>query len=288
LTVQADVTTTGFYSLSAATTNGFSFSGSGIFTATGLQNIILKGTGKPLRAGFSNVVVSNIVSRCDLDIAVLSDTAGKAIFTFDGSPGNCLNFTINGEYYAGIGTTISNTVTMSVNVTKPGTYSIITNTANGITFNCSGSFIITGQQTITLSASGVPVRSELNTFIPNTGTVSCYFSLNVLPLPPPAVLNLSGSPNNCIPVTVNGFYIVTKPLDAANTVVIQADVSTPGSYTISTNTVNGISFSATGVFSNTGLRNVTLKGMGTPLSVGTVLLTPRYLASLCSFSVLVQ
>lgn len=288
LTVQAIVTTPGIYTLSAATTNGFSFSGSGVFTDTGLQNVILKGTGIPIKAEVSNVIASNIASTCNFGITVLSDTAGKAIFSFDGSPDNCVNYTVNGTYYAGIVTSANNTITMSVNVTKPGSYSITTNTANGITFNDAGAFINTGQQTITLSARGTPVRSESTAFIPNTGTVSCNFNLNVKPLPPPAVFTLSGSPNSCTPVTINGFYIISKPLDAANTVVIQVNVGAPGSYAFSTNTVNGFTFSASGVFTTTGLQNVILQGSGIPQTSGPTLLTPDYLTSSCTFSVQVQ
>jgi hypothetical protein len=99
---------------------------------------------------------------------------------------------------------------------------------------------------------------------------------------------LSGAPAGCAPVTVNGFYIVSKPLDNANTVIIQANVTAPGSYTVTTNTVNGMSFSATGVFSNTGLQNIILRGSGIPQTTGTSTLKPSYGGSACNFSVTVQ
>ncbi len=288
VTVRANVTTPGFYSITGTTTNGFSFSGNGVFTSTGLQNAILKGTGTPLRAELSNVIVSNIVSTCDFGITVLSDTAGKAIYSFDGSPDACTNFIISGLFIAGIATTVSNTVTMNINVTKPGTYSISTNTANGITFNNAGTFAGTGPQTVTLTATGSPVLAESDAFIPNTGTISCAFLINVIPLPPPAIFTLSGAPNDCAPVAVNGFYIVLKPLDAANTVVIQVNVSSPGSYSLSTNTVNGITFSGSGVFTSTGLYNVTLQGTGVPQAAGTFLLKPQIGNSSCTFTVPVR
>jgi hypothetical protein len=102
------------------------------------------------------------------------------------------------------------------------------------------------------------------------------------------MFTLSGAPGTCTPVTVNGFYILGKPLDAANTVVIQVDVSTPGSYTVSTNTVNGITFSASGVFTAGGLQNIILRGSGTPQSTGLTAITPRFGTSACNFSVTVQ
>lgn len=285
LRVQAVVTVPGNYTITASTNNGFLFTRSDVFTTTGLQDVYLRGSGIPVRAEVSPVVVNGISSSCATGVTVLSDTAGKAIFSFDGSPTNCINFTINGNYYAGIATNVSNTINMSVNVTKVGSYTINTNAANGISFSDAGSFATLGQHTVTLLAKGVPMRSESTAFIPNTGTVTCNFYLNVAPLPPPAVFTLSGAPNACAPATVNGFYILSKPLDAANTVVIQADVSTAGSYTVSTNTVNGISFTASGVFAGTGLQNIVLRGSGTPQATGQSTIKPNYGTSACSFTI---
>lgn len=288
LKVQADVTEPGSYTITATTTNGFSFSGAGVFTTKGLQDVYLKGTGTPIRAEISPVIVNGQTSACSAGVKVLSEADGKAIFSFDGSPGSCINFTINGNYYASIVTDITNTITMTVDVTKPGTYVINTNLANGISFSDAGTFTTVGPHTVTLMAKGVPVRQELTSFIPNTGTVSCNFNLNVEPLPPPAVFTLSGAPGTCSPATVNGFYILSKPLDAANTVLIQANVTTPGSYTVSTNTVNGMSFTASGVFTGAGLQNIILRGSGVPNATGQSTITPSYGASACSFTVTVQ
>lgn len=288
LTIKADVTLPGSYTITAFTNNGFSFSGSGVFTVNGLQDIILKGTGIPLKDEVSRVTVSNIASTCNFGITVVSDTAGKAIFSFDGTPNDCINYTVNGNYYAGIGTNFNNNTSMHINVSKPGTYDINTNTANGLLFTAAGSFFTPGPQTVTLIAKGEPVREEFTAFIPNTGTQSCNFIVNVQPLPPPAVFTLSGAPGACAPITVNGFYIVSKPLDNANTIVIQVNVAVPGSYTITTNNINGMSFSASGLFSNSGLQNMILHGSGIPQSTGTSTLKPGYGGSACSFSVTVQ
>jgi hypothetical protein len=288
LTIKVNVTVPGSYTITANTNNGFSFSASDIFTATGVQDVILKGKGIPVRDEVSTVTVSNLVSSCNFGITVVSDSAGKAIFSFDGTPNDCINYAVNGNYYAGIAAVINNNIMMHINVTKAGTYDINTNTANGIVFTAAGSFSVTGPQIVTLVAKGIPMRQELTSFIPNTGTQSCNFVVNVQALPPPAVFSLSGAPTDCAPVTVNGFYIVSKPLDNANTVVIQANVTTPGSYTVTTNTVNGINFSASGVFSNTGLQNMVLRGSGIPQATGTSTLKPSYGASACSFSITVQ
>jgi hypothetical protein len=74
-------------------------------------------------------------------------------------------------------------------------------------------------------------------------------------------------------------------LDIFNTVTIQVDVVSPGTYTISTNTVNGINFSASGTFTVTGTQNVTLTGTGTPAAVMLTTLTPQAGTSSCTFDV---
>jgi hypothetical protein len=288
VTLQVDVSVPGLWSATASTNNGFQFSGNGLFTSTGVQSITLFGSGTPLKDGVTNVAVTNTVSNCNFPLTVLATIDNKAIFSFDGTPGNCISYIVNGVYYAGMGVNISHSVSLNVNVTKTGIYSVNTNTANGLNFSTSGIFTSLGNQTITVNAKGTPVKQESTAFIPNTGTQTCNYYVDVLPLPPPAVFTLSGAPNGCAPVTINGFYIHSKPLDAANTVIIQADVATPGSYNFSTNTVNGISFTASGVFAAAGLQNIILRGTGVPANTGTTVVTPRYVNSACNFTITVQ
>lgn len=49
---------------------------------------------------------------------------------------------------------------------------------------------------------------------------------------------------------------------------IQVNVTSVGQYSIKTNTVNGIYFSASGNFSSSGLQNIELKSYGTPINYG--------------------
>jgi hypothetical protein len=288
LTVDAVVTGTGTYTIKTIPVNGMSFTGSGIFYTTGTQPVVLTGTGTPVKAETTPITILHNPGNCTLPVVVNPQGFGEAQFSFEGTPGSCINPDVKGAYYAGIAANSANTVTLRVNVTRAGTYAIQTNLANGLVFDGSGVFVGTGLQTVTLTASGTPFRVESTAFIPNTGTASCNFFADILPLPPPAVFTLGGAPGNCAPVTVNGFYIVSKPLDAANTVLIKADVTTPGSYTVTTNTANGFSFAASGVFSATGTQNIILRGTGTPQALTTAAFTPRYGASLCNFTVTVQ
>jgi hypothetical protein len=286
LTVQVNVTTPGTYLLGAASTNGFLFTSSGTFSATGLQTVTLTGTGTPIAAGISIVTVTNIASTCTYAITVLP-AAAPAVFTLDGAPNGCTNFTLNGTYTAGVATAAANTVTLNVNVTTIGSYTLSTNTVNGIKFSKTGAFTATGAQPVTLTATGTPTAAGAFSFTPAAGASTCTFSVTVQPGAAPAVYTLSGAPNACTPATVNGAYAASTPLGATNTVIVQVNVSSVGSYTLSTNTVNGITFSKSGTFTATGLQNVTLQGTGTPVAAGTNTFTPQAGASSCTFDIMV-
>ena len=104
---------------------------------------------------------------------------GTAVFTLAGLPGNCTAPLISGIYKVGTVLDISNTITISVNVTTIGTYTVSTNSLNGISFAGAGAFITTGEQTITLTGSGTALAP--GTFAYAFGANGCSFSVTVLP-----------------------------------------------------------------------------------------------------------
>lgn len=96
---------------------------------------------------------------------------------------NCPAITVQGTYSGGIPLTGANTITIPVNVTKTGTYSVSTATINGIRFSRSGSFTSTGNQAIVVSGSGLPVYTGTYTFLVTAGSSTCSFPLSVIPAP---------------------------------------------------------------------------------------------------------
>jgi len=74
---------------------------------------------------------------------------------------------------------------------------------------------------------------------------------------------------DCSSTSVNGSYAAGTPLNSSNTLTIDVLVNVIEPYTISTNTVNGYSFTGSGVFSTIGLNTITLTGSGTPAAVQT-------------------
>ncbi len=190
---------------------------------------------------------------------------GKAVFTVD-----CSNTKAMGTYVQTKELTASNYLSVSVNVTKVGSYTITGTTTNGYNFYGTGVFLNTGTQTIQVPGQGVPAAIQVDTVGLNAnGTdVTCTPAVTVNVLSPAGSYTMS-----CGSATVNGVYKVGTALTAANTITLPVNVTALGSYTITTNTVDGISFSGSGTFTSTGNQNVTLNGTGTPASTSVKTLT---------------
>jgi hypothetical protein len=95
----------------------------------------------------------------------------------------------------------------------------------------------------------------------------------------------SGTTGDCLGSVVGGTYKADVSLADSNYVDIKVDVTTAGSYTINTDTINGFYFSAAGSFTATGENTVRLQGNGKPQTVGTNIFTVLYDSTLCTFSI---
>lgn len=282
ITVQVNVTQTGTYVVTTDTVNGYFFRATGTFTALGITTVTLRGNGTPFAAGTDNFVVSYDGTICDIAVTVLPAGAGAAVLTLTGGgagtpPPSCSGATVLGTYTAGVPLGASHTVVINVNVTTAGSYNISTAPAvNGMVFSGSGS-LATGPQTITLTGSGTPTSAGTTTIPITVGTTSCSFTV---------VIGSGGSGTvNCTGAVVSGTYTNGVALTASNTVQIAVTVTTAGPYTISTNTMAGISFSASGNFAVTGPNTVTLVGTGTPNATGSQTFTVTWGSSTCTFNV---
>jgi len=100
-----------------------------------------------------------------------------------------------------------------------------------------------------------------------------------------AVFALQGTGGNCMNATTAGNYVSGTAVAASNTVTIEVDVTTAGSYNIHTATVNGFYFSGSGNFTATGLQTITLTATGTPSAQGSQVFTVVAGTSTCTFSV---
>ncbi len=93
---------------------------------------------------------------------------------------------------------------------------------------------------------------------------------------------------DCLPKTINGTYVATTPLvPATNTITVGVNVTRTGSYIISTDTVNGYYFRATGTFTALGATNVTLRSNGTPFAAGVDNFIVTYNGTICDIGITV-
>lgn len=68
----------------------------------------------------------------------------------------------------------------------------------------------------------------------------------------------------CLPSTVQGIYLAGTAVTATNFIDVDVDFTEIGSYLISTDPVNGYTFSAVGLVTSTGVQTIRLKASGTP------------------------
>jgi hypothetical protein len=215
-------------------------------------------------------------------------SSGTAIYTLESAGVYCAGTVVQGNYYNGQALTANNKVVVKVNVTQAGTYAVKTNTANDFVFSSSGTFTFTGLQTITLTGSGTPASTGNFSFKPPVGA-GCSFIIPVTAAPPViAGYKITGAPGLCMPATVNGTCIYGVALSAANTITITVDVISAGNYLITTDTLDGISFSKSGVFTAAGIQTVLLNGTGTPVIPQNLFFTVSGATSSCLINLTVQ
>src|SRR5437879_4848135 len=85
---------------------------------------------------------------------------------------------------------------------------------------------------------------------------------------PGAAYSFIGSPNTCANALANGSYMTGIATDSGDSVKLAVQVAKTGNYNISTNTTDGISFSRSGDFIDTGIQTIILYAKGTPDTSG--------------------
>jgi len=200
---------------------------------------------------------------------------------------NCKPFIANGSFISGNDLDGNNYIQVEVHFTAIGSYTIATDTVNGYSFKAEGNAKDTGFADIKLSGNGKPLSPGTDQFRIAYGSSTCTASVTVLDGAHVASFTLQGSPNSCIIDTVIGGYIKGVAADTSSHVNIAVTVTTPGVYSVSTNTVNGYSFSGSGTFLSAGVQSISLVASGTPVNAGTDAFTVTAGSSTCTFSITV-
>ncbi|WP_394776706.1 beta strand repeat-containing protein [Flavobacterium sp.] len=260
-TVTATVTSLGTYNITT-TANGVTFAGAGTFTGTGSQSIVLTATGTPTAVGTNNFVLSTTPS-CNFDrttvvkptSATSGGTAVVSAFTCSTASGGSM--TVNVPVFE-----VKQVITATV--TSVGTYNI-TATANGVTFAGSGTFTGTGTQNVTLTATGTPLAAGSNAFALST-TPSCSFDRTTIVNP---TSGGTAAISEFVCGVAGGTGTLTAGVPASGvTQKVSATVFYAGTYNISTNTVNGVTFTGSGTLA-AGYQDILLTATGTPTVSGT-------------------
>ncbi len=182
LQLQVNVTATGAYSITTDTVNGYSFSATGVFTATGVQTVQAYAKGKPLAATRNRFIIRLNNSRCTAEITVQPAAAnGTAGYVLQTNGTTCLDYIVQGICTAGSPLSAANTITIKVLVNSIGSYSLSTTASNGIQFSASGTFTATGVQTVILTGSGTPVNAGVLLILLSNSSGSCSIQLNIEP-----------------------------------------------------------------------------------------------------------
>ena len=94
------------------------------------------------------------------------------------SPAGVIRGGVNETMVQGVAAPATATITLVANVTTAGTYTIFTNTINGVTFSASGTFGGTGNNTVTLTPTGTPTLAGNYIWATNlTPSINVYGSV---------------------------------------------------------------------------------------------------------------
>jgi len=113
-------------------------------------------------------------------------TGTAAVFSLTDVSGNCYAPVVQGTYTAGIALNSTNVVFIQVLVTKTGTYSILNPTNNGYRFTATGTFTVTGLQTVALQGTGTPLAAAVDRHQIDSSP-TCTITVIVLSQPAPVI-----------------------------------------------------------------------------------------------------
>jgi hypothetical protein len=134
------------------------------------------GSAKDSSGAVTQITVGKFKSTLANGIKVIASTG-----VLGDSSGNCKPVVLSGTYTQGVAMTAANTARVKVVVAVAGTYTISTNTVNGVTFSNSGTFINTGSQDVILTASGNSSLGGSQVFTLHYGNSQCAYTVNFLP-----------------------------------------------------------------------------------------------------------
>ncbi len=281
--VKANITTVGTYLIVSDTVDGFYFRGEGTFGSVGMNTVRLKGYGTPIENGLFHFTFSYNNSICSADVLVENNSnVNDAVIQLGGQPNTCSGAILSGTYMQTLPLSSNNTVMLNITVLTAGNYSIATPFINGVSFSGAGVANL-GDNTLLLTGTGTPTTSGSFNYTVICGSSTCTFSVTFLPAAPAAVYSIGGITGSCNAVP-HGNYTQGVPTNSSDSLTLMVNVTSIGTYQMTTNEVNGVTFAANGVFTATGYQSVTLYASGTPVTAAPYQFQYT-LGNGCSFSI---
>lgn len=120
-----------------------------------------------------------ILFSCQKEVSYEQGQTSKG--SLQSSSGDCLPKTVNGNYTTGKALNDSNSLDVTVIVTRTGRYSISTDSVNGYYFKGTGNFTAVGSSMVRLKGYGKPVAAGINTFTVVYDSSACSIAVTVTP-----------------------------------------------------------------------------------------------------------
>ncbi|WP_426478049.1 hypothetical protein ACP3T3_00780 [Chryseobacterium sp. CBSDS_008] len=216
-----------------------------------------------------NIAQSAWVSLCQ----TACDPSTFADFTID-----CNQFPAadTNTYTAG-GAVTGNTITVSVNVTHVGPYSIGIISDNGVSYSATGTFSATGTQNVTVAnAAGAPSSSTLNFSVKSNGISACTYTKSSV-----AAASYTYS---CSSATVTPS--MTEGVQGSGIVKVPVAVTGTGNIPAINQTINGVVYTFAGITGATSsTTSIDIAYSGTPSTADTDLPMTNSDGSVCSIHI---
>jgi len=238
----------------------------------------------------TGLIVYNLVENDDEDLCLgLNQWDGEKWDCFQSKMGNaaatidnCESLSFVGQYKNNVSLGTGNYMTITLNVTKAGAYTITAtpDPANGYYFNYTGVFLTTGVYSVMVPGAGTPLN-----YTPGNSDgdlIKITFNGKALENCDPLYIKIEDSSvkpiytMSCGSTKVKGVYQIDKELETRDSgtgeghyleVTLNVDNTAFGAkYVIETNTVDGIYFKGEGLLI-TSNQTVYLQGYGIPTSM---------------------
>lgn len=263
LTLPVTVTQIGTYTISATTPNGYYYNVNGTFPNTGTYTLLIPGIGTP-GTGYDagdpgDVLTININGKEDTTCHP-TNFVEKSIIQFSFV---CDEIIPAGDYFIDSHLNQTHTLDVKVFVNTTGYWTMSTEVQNGFSYRGSGVFQPgdVGQIiTVSLLGSGTPTDSGNTIFKVTSNATPAAECLGVIVAVKPVAYTMI-----CPAASHQGNFMQDVVLTSENKISLPIDVTATGQTTITTNTVNGMTFSSGPInLTAFGQQTVTLVGTGTP------------------------